>query len=606
MGLNFFNRDDRDMRFVLFEWLDMEKVLGYEKFSEFALDDFAMMFDEAYKIARDFIGPTFKDGDEIGVKYEGGQVTVPPSFHEAFKAMAENGWIGLASPPEYGGQGMPAVVSGVINEFFNAAHFAFMTYVGLLVSNSGVIVNYGTDKDKEMFVERMITGEFGGTMCLTEPDAGSDVGDLLTKATPDPDAGDPRIYKIEGSKRFITCGRHDMVDVIIHLVLARIEGAPKGTKGISLFIVPTKWVNEDGSIGEDNDVFCTGIEHKMGIHGSATCSLSFGENGKCRGILLGEPNSGMAKMFQMMNEARIGCGVQANAAAAAAYDAALQYAKERVQGPPFVDRSKPRVPIIQHEDVRRMLMNLKAGTEAARAMIAYNFWMVDVAHNDPDPEVRKAMGMRSELMTPLLKSYITDMGAQLCRDAMQILGGVGYCAEFPIEQHYRDIKILSIWEGTNFIQSLDLVGRKLAMAGGSVYQNFLKEIFDYTAAYKEDPDFAKEFKMLFKAAQATGDISMKYMTYFKEGKIQLIPLSSTRFLDCLAEVTMAYLMLQQGLIARDKLAEAKEGSANHAYYTGKVASVKYFCNNFLPNIFARHTAISQEDTSAIDIPEASF
>ena len=382
----------------------------------------------------------------------------------------------------------------------------------------------------------------------------------------------------------------------MHLVLAKIDGGPAGTKGISLFIVPTKWVNEDGSIGEDNDVFCTGIEHKMGIHGSATCSMSFGENGKCRGILLGEPHSGMAKMFQMMNEARIGCGVQANAAAAAAYDSALQYAKERVQGPPFVDRKQPPVEIINHEDVRRMLMNLKAGTEAGRALIAYNFWMVDVAENDPDEEVRKAYGMRSELMTPLVKSYITDMGAQLCRDAMQVLGGVGYCAEFPIEQHYRDIKILSIWEGTNFIQSLDLVGRKLAMNGGKVYQDFIKEIMDYCGTLKEDDDFGASSKMLFKAIQATADISMKYMNYFGEGKMQLIPLSSTRFLDCLAECTMGYLMLQQGVKAREKLATLKEGSAEHTFLTGKLQTVNYFCKNFLPNVFARHTVVSQEDT----------
>ncbi|MCP4667081.1 MAG: acyl-CoA dehydrogenase, partial [Deltaproteobacteria bacterium] len=468
MGINYFRRDDRDTKFVLFEYLDMDRLLTYEAYKDFSVDDFTMIVDEALKVCREVLGPAMQDGDREGCTYKDGVVKAPASFHECWKVMAENGWMAASSSPEFGGQGLPITVGGLIGEFFNGANMAFETYPGLAVGNGRLIENFGTDEDKALFVEKMYTGVWGGTMCLTEPDAGTDVGWLRTKASPDADAGDTRVYRIEGTKQFITCGEHDLTENIIHLVLARIEGAPPGTEGISLFIVPKIWVHADGSLGEPNDVYCGNIEEKMGIHGSSTCTLNFGENGKCRGILLGEPNSGMAKMFQMMNEARMGCGVTALGLATSAYDTARHYAKERVQGPLFTDRDAGRVTIIQHEDVRRMLMNLKAGTEAMRAMIGKLFYFIDVYEHDPDEANQKEAGLQVELFTPLVKAYCTDFGYRLTRDAIQVLGGVGYCSEFPVEQYARDIKIVSIWEGTNYINSLDLVGRKLNMEGGKV------------------------------------------------------------------------------------------------------------------------------------------
>jgi len=283
-----------------------------------------MIIDEALKVCRDVLGPAMQDGDQEGCTYKEGKVNVPASFHNCWKVMAENGWIGASKNPEFGGQGLPAALSGILDELFLGANMAFQTYPGLATGNGRLIENFGRDDDRDLFIEKMYTGVWGGTMCLTEPDAGSDVGWLRTKAVLDPDADDPRIYKIEGAKRFISCGDQDITENIIHLVLARIEGAPEGTKGISLFIVPKIWVNPDGSLGESNDVQCGGIEHKMGLKGSATCTLNFGENGSCRGILLGEPNSGMAKMFQMMNEARMGCGLQALGLTAGAYDTAVR------------------------------------------------------------------------------------------------------------------------------------------------------------------------------------------------------------------------------------------------------------------------------------------
>ena len=565
-----------------------------------------MIIDEALKVSREVIGPTMQDGDREGCTYKDGEVKVPASFHECWKVMAENGWMAASSSPEFGGQGLPATVGGLIGELFAGANMAFQTYPGLAIGNGRLIENFGTDEDKALFVEKMYTGVWGGTMCLTEPDAGSDVGWLRTKAIPDPEAGDPRIYRIEGTKQFITCGNHDLTENIIHLVLARIEGATPGTKGISLFIVPKIWVNPDGSMSESNDVYCGNIEEKMGIHGSATCTLNFGENGKCRGILLGERNSGMAKMFQMMNEARMGCGVQALGLTASAYDTARLYAKERVQGPLFTNRDADRVPIIQHEDVRRMLMNLKAGTEAMRAMIGKLFCFIDIHEHDADEAVREDAGLQVELFTPLVKAYCTDFGYRLIRDAIQVLGGVGYCSEFPVEQYARDIKIISIWEGTNYINSLDLVGRKLNMKGGKVFQGWIEGVMKFTGEHQDDPDFGPDFKLLFKAAQATGDFTMRYFDYFQKGKLQLIPLSSTRFLECFSEVLMAQFMLEQGLLAHEKLQGVDAESADGIFYRGKVETAKYFCRNILTNVFARHMALQQEDTSALDIPEEAF
>jgi len=606
MGVNYFRRDDRDLKFVLFEHMDIKRLLGYEAYKDFSEDDFSMIIDEALKVGREVLGPCNQEGDRIGCGYQDGQVKAPESFHECWRVMAENGWLAVSSSQEFGGQGLPVLIGGLVTEIFCGANMGFMTYPGLAVGNGRLIENFGTDQDKAMFVEKMYTGIWGGTMCLTEPDAGSDVGWLRTKAVPDSEAGDPRIYKIEGTKRFITCGEQDLTENIIHLLLARIEGAVPGTKGISLFIVPKIWVNPDGSLGEPNDVFCAGLEHKMGIHGSPTTTLNFGENGRCRGILLGEPHSGMAKMFQMMNEARLGCGVQALGMAASAYDTARIYAKERVQGPPFTERHADRVPIVRHEDVRRMLMNLKSGIEAMRAMIAKTFFLLDVAEHDPDEAARKTAFRRVELFTPLIKAYCSDFAYHLIGEAIQVMGGVGYCSEFPVEEYARDVKIVSIWEGTRYIQALDLIGRKLGMEGGQVFQDWLQEVMDFTGRYKEDQDFGPDSKLLFKATQAVGDFALRYMQYFSSGQSRLIPLTCTRFLECMAEVFLAHLILEQGLIARKKLAETESGSADQIFYKGKMETAKYFCRNILPNVFARHTALQQEDVSALEIPEEAF
>ncbi len=606
MGTNFFRRDDRDPKFVLFETLDLQRLLQYEAFKDFSLEDFKMILDEGLKVAREAIGPTLQDGDQQGLIYDQGRVKVPASFHDCWKVLSENGWHGLAASQEHGGQGLPLTIYGQVAEYFISANTAIKIYSGLAIGAGHLIETFGTGEDKALFCEKMFTGIWGGTMCLTEPEAGSDVGYLRTKAVPDPSTGDPRIYKIEGTKRFISGGEQDLTENIIHLVLARIEGAPSGTRGISLFIVPKIWVNPDGSLGEPNDVFCTNIEHKMGLHGSATCGLSFGENGRCRGILLGEPHSGIAKMFQMMNEARIGTGLLAQGVAASAYDAARYYARERLQGPPFTARSTPRVRIIEHEDVRRMLMMLKAGTEAMRAFVLKLFYLTDISNHDPDEKVRQETGRTVDLLTPLVKAYCSDFAYLLCREAIQVLGGVGYCREFPVEQYTRDVKSASIYEGTTYIQSLDLIGRKLMMAGGAVFQGWLGNLMDFAQTNQEDPDFAQDFDLLNKAGAILRDYAERLMNYFQDGRLKLIPLSATRFQECMSEAVLAQLMLEQGLVARNKLKTVDPASANGIFYQGKIETVRFFCRNILTNVFSRHAALRQEDMSAVDCPEGAF
>ncbi len=606
MGVNFFRRDDRDPGFVLFEMLNLERLLGYEAFKDFTLDDFKMTLAEGFKVAREVIGPTLQDGDQQGLTYEEGRVKVPDSFHDCWKVLSENGWFSLSVSPRFGGQGLPLTIFGQVAEYFISANSAMKIYSGLAVGAGHLIESFGTEEEKALFCEKMYNGIWGGTMCLTEADAGSDVGHIKTKATPDPSSETGRIYKIEGTKRFISSGEQDLTENIIHLVLARIEGVPQGTKGISLFIVPKIWVNADGSLGEPNDVFCTNIEHKMGLHGSATCGLSFGENGRCRGILLGEPQTGMSKMFQMMNEARLGTGLLALGVASAAYDAARSYAKERVQGPLFSNRSGPRVRIVEHEDVRRMLLTLKAGTEAMRAFILKLYYLTDVSRFDPEEAVRREAGQTVDLLTPLVKAYCSDFAYLLCREAIQIMGGVGYCREFPVEQYARDVKSASIYEGTTYIQALDLVGRKLMMSGGAVFQDWLGKLTGFAQANTEDPDLAKDFTLLLKAGGVLGDYAGRFLAYFQEGRLGLIPLSATRFLECMAEAVMARELLEQGLVAREKLKNVDPQSAQGIFYRGKIETVRFFCRQILPNVFSRQVALQQEDTSALDIPEEAF
>ena len=598
MGQNFYKRDDRDVKFVLKEHLGVEKLLECERYSAFTMDDFDMILDQAQKLAAAEIAPTFQDGDREGAHFDKGTVKVPKSFHRAWQVYKEGGWLGLAVNPEYGGQGLPILIAEAATEFLQSANFTFLTYTGMGPGNGSMIESFGSQQLKDLFLEKMYDGTWGGGMCLTEPAVGSDAHMVSTKAIPNGDT-----YKIQGSKVFITSGEHDLMENIIHLVIARIEGAPAGAKGVSLFAVPKIWVNDDGSLGEPNDVACIGVEHKMGLCGSATCAMNFGDNGNCRGYLVGEQGMGLAYMFQMVNLARMAIGLEASAFGANMYANCLAYAKERVQGTLYGSKDGKRVRIVEHPDVRRMLMNLKSLTEGMRALTYKAYFMEDMAAAHPDPEYRKKAHQRLEFYTPLVKAYCSDRIFEMGRDGIQILGGYGFTKEYPIEQYTRDCKIFSIWDGTNFVQSIDLIGRKLNMDGGKVFGDWVDEVKSFIVdARSSNAELTEDLTMLGEALDAVLGVVDKYSAYKKEGRTDLVPLTSTRFLDCVAEVAVAHLLLEQAVIALAKLG-GQLTETDKLFYEGKIETVRFYMKNFLPQVFGRIRIIGLEDTSAVRIKE---
>ncbi|MCB2185310.1 MAG: acyl-CoA dehydrogenase [Deltaproteobacteria bacterium] len=606
MGINYFHRAEREFQFLLHEYLEVEKFLAWEAFQGFRLADFDQVVAEAHGLAAAALGPALQDGDRQGCRKEADGVKAPAAFHPAWQALAQGGWLGVSNRREAGGKGLPLTIGALANEGFFGANAALTVYALLTSANARMLERFGSDQERELFLEPLLTGRWAGTMCLTEPLAGSDVGWLETQATPEEGDAAGRIYRLKGAKRFITGGEHDLTENIVHLVLARIAGAPQGTKGISLFLVPRRWVNPDGSLGPDNDVHCTAIEEKMGLHGSATCALRFGRHDGCRGVLLGEPQTGMAKMFHMMNEARLGTALMSLSLAASAYDAAKNYAQKRVQGPPFHDRRGERVPIIEHGDVRRMLMNLRAGSEAMRAFLGRTYQLLDVAGNHPDATVREKSLARVELFTPVAKAFCSDLAFQLCAEAVQVFGGSGYCQEFPVEQYLREVKVFSIWEGTNYIQALDLVGRKLPMRGGEVFRGVMEELAAWAQAHQDDAQLGPSFKLLGQAVQATGGFALQFAAWAGEGRTNLIELQATAFLACLGKVLLARALLEQGLLAGKRLQDAGLTPEDAAFYQAKLASARFFAAWMLPQVGASYQTLQSEDAAAWEIPSGAF
>ncbi|NQU64891.1 MAG: acyl-CoA dehydrogenase, partial [SAR324 cluster bacterium] len=457
--------DLRDIEFVLFEQLEIEKLSKHKKFSDFNKKTINMIISEARQLAIKEFLPTQKLGDE-GCVLEHGSVKVPESFHKIYELYKEGEWLAMSDDPdECGGGGMPKSLSLVANEFFIGGNLSFMLYNGLTHGAAKLVEHFGTEEQKRLYLKRMMSAEWAGTMLLTEPEAGSDVGALTTTARKNDDG----TYSITGNKIFISGGEHNLTENIIHPVLARIEGAPEGTGGISLFLVPKFRVNQDGSLGEFNDVVCTGIEEKMGLHGNSTASLTLGSKGQCLGTLLGTENKGMSAMFVMMNEARQLVGQQGFCMATTSYLYALNYARERVQGANITAPGGGGVPIIQHPDVRRQLLTMKAYIEGMRSLIYYSGTLSDtIATSDDEDEKRLTLKI-IEILTPIIKGYITDRAWEVCNHGVQVYGGYGYSKEYPVEQLLRDSRILMIYEGTNGIQAIDLLNRKIKMDGGKPF-----------------------------------------------------------------------------------------------------------------------------------------
>jgi alkylation response protein AidB-like acyl-CoA dehydrogenase len=506
MAANFAYLNTRDLEFILQEWLPTEEIFSYPKFADYySKEDVKSFMAPILKMCKEVVEPSNTDGEENPVKFENGKVTCSPSFGPLFHQLQQEGWGTSNIDDSEDAMVLPHILHSTVFELIGAANPTFLPTIILTSGAAGLIQSFGDEKLKAMFLPKMMDGTWSGTMCLTEPSAGSDVGDILAKAFP---TEDPRIFKIKGNKIFITFGDNDFTENIIHLYLARVEGARPGTSGISLFVVPKYWVNEDGSL-EPNDVETTGIEHKMGQHGSCTAALSFGENNACRGWLLGKhplenegKGEGMAQMFQMMNMARMETGHLAASCIANAMYNARDYAKERIQGRLLTNPKAGRTAIINHEDIRRTLLLGKAHVEAMRAMLYKTYFAFDVREHDPDPEKRKEANLLVEITTPLCKAYPSDEGWWLCAEAIQVYGGYGYCEEYPVAQIARDMKIYSIWEGTNFIQSLDLCGRKMTMGKGVPFQNFMKEMYSFYEANKDNDTLKQEFEVFIKAFKA--------------------------------------------------------------------------------------------------------
>ncbi|HBV89142.1 MAG TPA: acyl-CoA dehydrogenase [Desulfosporosinus sp.] len=599
-----FKYDTRDLRFILKEWLPTEEVLECERFKEYSIEDIDQILNEGYKMCREVISPINAAGDKNPVRFENGIVTSPSGYREVFQFIQKNGW-GSSSECVQVESGMPLLIFKAVSELVSASCPAMNTNIKLTSGAANVILNYGTEDDKKRFIPKMLSGKWQGTMNLTEPSAGSDVGDALAKSYP---TDDPRVYKIKGTKMFITAGDGSICDNIIHLVLARPPQGCKGSAGLGLYIVPKYWVNEDGSVGKPNDVTTIAVEHKMGLKGSATCMLNYGENDECYGIMLGAPpdekgrSQGLAMMFRMMNESRIGAGHNANSQASAAYSQASQYAVERIQG--YINGE--RVPIIKHPDVKRMLIDMKAQTEGIRAMIFKGFYSLDIAENSSDRIKAKKYEDIAAILTPLIKCYSSETAVAMTCEAMQVLGGVGYTKEFSIEQYVRDCKISTIWEGTSYIHAQDLVKRKMRMGDGQPFANWMDDILAFIQAHKGTPGLEKEFINLEKAYHCMDGVKKLYDTWQLNKMEELIGLYAIRTLFICSQVMVAECLLEQALIAQKQIAQLSPDHFDITFYKGKIASAKYYANNILPNVFITSEIIKDADLSSQECPEESL
>lgn len=595
--------DRRDVDFVMFEQFAVDQLSQYEQFAEFNRKTIEMVVKEARNLALKEILPTNKIGDEKGITLENGQVRVPEEFHRAYNLFYEGEWVGTTENPDYGGQGMPRSVGMGVFDFLASSNIALNLYVGLTTGAGHLVEEFGTEQQKNMFLKNLYTGKWGGTMLLTEPQAGSDLGQISTMAYPNEDG----TYTLSGQKIFITGGDQDMTENIVHPVLARIEGAPEGTAGISLFIVPKYWVHEDGSMGEFNDIVCTGVEEKMGIHGSSTCTMTLGDKGKCKGLLLGQENKGLRQMFLMMNGARLLVGMQGLVLASASYMNAVNYARERVQGRDLrniADKSAPAVPIIQHPDVRRKLLNMKVYVDAMRSLLYYVNLCEDMKNLVDTEEEKEKYQNIIDVLIPICKAYCSDRSLDVCSLGIQIYGGFGYTQDYPQEQLYRDARITPIYEGTNGIQAMDLLGRKLGMKKGKAIMDLMGEIQSTIGQAKEIPQLAQSAEEVEKAVNKLGDVAMNIGAKAASEEVMKAFANAYPFLEVSGDVIMAWMLLSRARVAAQNMEKAKKKDV--AFYEGQIKSLEYFVNSALPITLGKMDLINNLDSTAADIEDDHF
>jgi acyl-CoA dehydrogenase len=590
----------RDMRFVIKELAGFDAVARLPGCEELTPDLVDAVLEEAGKFAAGVLSPLNATGDREGCKLDDGVVTTPAGFKEAYGRFREAGWPALGGEPEFGGQGLPHLVSGLVSEIWNAANMSFCLCPMLTTGAVNAILRHGNEQQKRLYLEKLVTGEWAGTMNLTEPQAGSDLSAVRTRAVPEGEH-----FRLHGTKIFITYGEHDLADNIVHLVLARTPQAPEGVKGISLFVVPKYLVNADGSVGARNDVRCVSIEHKLGIHASPTCVMAYGDKDGAIGELVGEENRGLEYMFTMMNFARLEVGIEGVAIAERAYQRALGYARERVQGREQGARSGERVTIIHHADVRRMLMSMKAQVEAMRALAGAACMALDVAHRHPEREERLKHQALFDLLTPVVKGWCTEQSIEVASLGVQVHGGMGFVEETGAAQHLRDARITTIYEGTTGIQANDLVGRKLAAEKGMTAQALLAEMraFDKDlAGHRSHAALSVIRRNLSEGiaalAEATDWLLETYPYNSKAAAAGAVP-----YLKLWGTVAGGWQMARAALIAKERL---DGGSDDYDFYRAKIGTARFFAEHFLPLAPAYKQAIVNGSASVLALEEAQF
>jgi alkylation response protein AidB-like acyl-CoA dehydrogenase len=588
-----------DVKFLLNDVFHMERYGNMPGFADASPDVVAAILEEAAKFAEEVVAPLNRVGDLEGCKRNpDGSVTTPKGFKEAYRQMVDGGWVGISVPTEFGGQGLPATMTTVVSEFVASANLAFSMYSGLTQGAIAAILHHASPEQKQTYLPKLTTGEWTGTMNLTEAHCGTDLGMLRTKAVPQSDAS----YKISGTKIFISAGEHDMAENIIHLVLARIEGAPEGVKGISLFIVPKFFVNADGSVGARNGVMCGSIEHKMGIHGNSTCVMNYDN---ATGWLLGEPHKGLHAMFTMMNEARLAVGLQGLTQSEVAYQNAANYARDRLQGRSISgvkNPDKPADPIIVHPDIRRVLMSIKSFNEAARALVLWTALRADIQRRSEDEKARQAAEDHMGLMTPVIKGMLTDTGFANTVAAQQVFGGHGYIGEHGMEQFVRDARITMIYEGANGIQALDLVGRKLGRDGGRAITAFFNEVSAFVKA--NDDEAMKPY--VTPLAEALAQLQQATMWFMQNAmkKPDNAGAGSTDYMHLFGLVALAYMWAQMAKAAQDKLKAGANGAEERM--KAKLVTGKFFMERVLPEHATHLKRIQTGADTMMALPAEAF
>jgi alkylation response protein AidB-like acyl-CoA dehydrogenase len=589
-----------DAQFLLNDVFHIERYANLPGFADASPDVIEAILSEAGKFCSEVLVPLNRTGDKQGCKrHDDASVTTPAGFKDAFDRLVEGGWIGISAPAEFGGQGLPMIMTQLVNEFLCSANLAFSMYPGLTQGAIAALIAHGSPEQKALYLPKMIAGEWTGTMNLTEPHCGTDLGLIRSKAAKQSDGS----YKLTGTKIFISAGEHDLADNIVHLVLARIEGAPEGTKGLSLFVVPKMLPNADGSVGARNAVACGSLEEKMGIHGNATCVMNFDG---ATGWLLGEENRGLPAMFVMMNEARLGVGVQGLGMSEVAYQNAVSYAKERLQGRALTGakfKDKPADPIIVHPDVRRTLMTIRSFNEAARALVVWTALASDLHRRAPDEKTRQAADDHMGLLTPVIKGVFTDQGFANCVLAQQMFGGHGYIAEHGMEQFVRDARITMMYEGANGIQALDLVGRKLPKDGGRALQAFFAEVQGFI---KEQGGNAAMKAYVEPLGRALGHLQQATMWFMANaiGKPDNAGAGSTDYMHMFGLVALGYMWAKMAAAAGEKLKSGANGAEPRM--NAKLVTGRFFMERVLPETAAQLARITAGAGSVMELPAEAF